>query len=40
MRKKKGSCTNMQTIVWLQKSCGITGRPLDCDIDAIYARYK
>ena len=40
IHKKKGSCTNMRTIVRLQKSCGITGRPLDCGMDAMYARYE
>jgi len=40
IRKKKGSNTNMRTIIRLQGRCGIAGRPLELDIEAMLAYYK
>ena len=37
---KKESYSNMRTIVWLQKSCNIIGRPLDLDLPDMYREYK
>ena len=40
IRKKKGSNTNMRTILRLQGRCGITGRPLDLDLQCMLLQYK
>ena len=40
IRKKKGSCSNMRTIIRLQKRCGVVGRPLDLDITEMYQQLK
>ena len=40
IHKKKGSNTNMRTILRLQGRCGITGRPLDLDLQSMLLQYK
>ena len=40
IRKKKGSNTNIRTILRLQGWCGITGRPLDLDLHSMLLHYK
>ena len=36
IRKKKGSCSTMRTIIRLQNRCGVVERPFDLDITEIY----
>ena len=40
IRKKKASNTNMRTVLCLQGRCGITGRPLDLDLQSMLLQYK
>ena len=40
IRKKKGSCSNMRTIIRLQKAVDIFGKPLDSDLQSMYLQYK
>ena len=40
LRKKRGSKTNMRTIIRLQAACKISGEPLHFDTETILAKYK
>ena len=40
IRKKRGSNTNMRTIMRLQGRCGITGIPLELDLQSMLHQYK
>ena len=39
-KEKNGSCSNICTIIRLQKICKVVGRPLDLDITEMYQQLK